>query len=71
MDDKTTLANALRLGFSKVIGQTIDKVKVERIEEVKAKGSDKGYIDFKIVCKENGQTVKIGIAVLQQSSGKE
>lgn len=70
LEDKAIIANALRLGFSKVIGQTINKVEVEGIEEVKAKGSDKGYIDFKIIGKENGKIVKLGVAVIQQSIGK-
>lgn len=70
LEDKATLANAIWLGFSTVIGQTIEKVKIDRIEEVKAKGSDKGYIDFKIIGKENEKTVKIGVAVIQQSSGR-
>ncbi|MEP0854836.1 P-loop NTPase fold protein [Trichocoleus sp. DQ-U1] len=69
LEDKTTLAKALRLSFDTVIGQTIEKVKVEDIVEVEAKGSDRGYIDFKIIGNEKGKTVKIGVAVIQQSSG--
>lgn len=69
LEDKATLANALRLGLYTMIGQTIEKVKIEDIAEVEAKGADKGYIDFKIIGKENGKTVKIGVAVIQQSSG--
>jgi hypothetical protein len=52
-----------------VIGQTINVVTIERIEEVEPKRENKDYIDFKIVTKENGKTVKIGVSVLQQSSG--
>lgn len=70
MDDKATLANALRLGFSKLIGQTVEQVQIEEITEVKAKSADKGYLDFKIVGKENEKVVKIGVAVLQESGGR-
>ncbi|MBD2006164.1 MULTISPECIES: ATP-binding protein [Cyanophyceae] len=70
LENKAKLANALRLGFSTLVGQTIEKVKIAAIEEVKAKASDKGYIDFKIIGKENNKTVKIGVAVLQQSNAR-
>jgi len=69
IENKETIAAALWLGFYSVIGQTIETVTIERIEEVEPKSENKGYIDFKIVTKENGKTVKIGVAVLQQSSG--
>lgn len=70
MDDKATLADALRLGFSKLIGQTVEQVQIEEIAGIKAKGADKNYLDFKIVGKENGTVVKIGVAVLQESGGR-
>jgi len=69
MEDKATLVNALRLGFSTLIGQTIEQVQIEDITEVKVKNVDKGYLDFKIVGNENGKVVKIGVAVLQESGG--
>jgi hypothetical protein len=69
IENKETIAAALWLGFYSVIGQAIDAVTIERIEEVEPKRENKGYIDFKIVTKENGKTVRIGVAVLQQSSG--
>ncbi|BAZ26248.1 hypothetical protein NIES4073_71540 [Kalymmatonema gypsitolerans NIES-4073] len=70
MENKATLAQALRLGFSAVIGETIEQVKIEEIKDVQAKAVDKGYIDFKVIGKENGKAVKIGVAVLQDSGGK-
>ncbi|MBW4634411.1 MAG: hypothetical protein KME30_21615 [Iphinoe sp. HA4291-MV1] len=70
MEDKATLAQALRLGFSAVIGETIEKVQIEEIKDVQARAADKGYIDFKVVGKENGKAVRIGVAVLQDSGGK-
>ncbi|MDZ8079851.1 MAG: hypothetical protein RMX35_12225 [Nostoc sp. DcaGUA01] len=69
MEDKATLAQALRLGFSAVVGETIENVEIEKVVDVQVKAADKGYLDFKIVGKENGKNVKIGVAVLQESGG--
>lgn len=70
MEDKETIADALKFGYSHVIGKTIENVTIEKIETVKPKSKNKGYIDFKIVGKEDGKTVKIGVSVIQQSSGR-
>ncbi|KAB8333364.1 hypothetical protein SD80_016170 [Scytonema tolypothrichoides VB-61278] len=70
MEDKASLAQALRLGFSAVIGDTIEKVQIEEIKDVKARAVDKGFIDFKVIGKENSKAVKIGVAVLQDSGGR-
>ena len=71
LEDKAALADALRLGFNAVIKlqQTIETLEIKRIEEVEPKGENRGYIDFKIIGKENGKIFKIGVAVLQQSNG--
>ncbi|MBW4591338.1 MAG: hypothetical protein KME46_00055 [Brasilonema angustatum HA4187-MV1] len=69
MENKTKLAEALRLSISSLIGQIVEKVQIEDIAEVKVKSADKGYFDFKICGKENGKVVKIGVAVLQESGG--
>ncbi|MHC5610155.1 MAG: hypothetical protein ACYTXA_03775 [Nostoc sp.] len=69
MEDKATLAQALRLGFSAVIGETIENVQIEKVVDIKVKAADRGYLDFKIVGNENGKDVKIGVAVLQESGG--
>ncbi len=70
LEDNATLADALRLGFLTVIGETIERVQIERIEDVQAKGADKGYLHFRIVGKEDGRVVKIVVAVVQNSSAK-
>lgn len=73
MEDEETIANALWLGFINLIGETIEGVEIEDIVEIEARAADQGYIDFKIVGKEkpqgkqNRKTVKIGVAVVQQS----
>ncbi|MEH2418858.1 hypothetical protein [Nostoc sp.] len=69
MEDKATLAQALRLGFNAVIGETIENVQIEKVVDVQVKAVDRGYLDFKIVGKENGKDVKIAVAVLQESGG--
>lgn len=69
MEDKATLAQALRLGFSVVIGETIENLQIEKVVDVQVKAADRGYLDFKIVGKENGKDVKIAVAVLQESGG--
>ncbi|RUS97394.1 hypothetical protein DSM106972_084970 [Dulcicalothrix desertica PCC 7102] len=69
IENNAVLAQALRLGFCAVKGEVVEKVKVEDIIDIQAKSPDKGYINLKIVGKENGKEVKIGIAVLQDSGG--
>ncbi|MBD3562296.1 ATP-binding protein, partial [Planktothrix sp. FACHB-1355] len=70
MEDKATLADALRWGFQSLIklGETIEEAKVYRLEEIEPKKENSGYIDFKILVKQNAKAIKIGVAVLQQSS---
>ncbi|MFB2936118.1 AAA family ATPase [Aerosakkonemataceae cyanobacterium BLCC-F154] len=70
MEDKAALADALRWGFQIIIklGETIEDVKVHKLEEIEPRRENSGYIDFKILVKQNGRAVKIGVAVLQQSS---
>jgi hypothetical protein len=70
LEDNATLADALRLGFLTVIGETIERVQIQRIEDVQAKGADKGYLHFRIVGQEDGRVVKIVVAVVQNSSAK-
>lgn len=74
LDDKDTLSNALRLGFSSLIGlgELIENVEITAIEEVYAKGGDKGRIDFRIVGRElvniKKMGVKIGVSIAQQTN---
>lgn len=76
LEDKETLAHALRLAFKSLVGtnKMVEKVEVTGIEEVSTRSSDKGYIDFKIVGKElikvHKKPVKIGVSIVQQSNSK-
>ena len=70
LDEKITLADALWLSFSTIIGQTLENVKINSLEKIKCSPSEKSYsMDFKIIGEENGNTVKIGVMVLQMPSG--
>lgn len=69
LDDQSKIASALLLGFKAIRGKIIENVKVESIETIEPKSKNNGYINFKIVGTENGKIVKIGVCVLQKSSG--
>lgn len=68
-EDKVELADALYLSFFALIGETVEGVEVEDIAAISAKNADQDYIDFKVIGKENGKLVKIGVFVCQQSGG--
>lgn len=69
LEDKAVLADALYLGFLALIGDTVEGVKIEDIAAISAKSAEQGYIDFKVIGKENAKVVKIGVAVFQKSNG--
>ncbi len=74
LDDKNTLSRALRFSFESLIGldELIENVEINEIEDINAKGGDKGRIDFRIVGRElinvRKMSVRIGISVAQQTS---
>jgi len=67
---KETLVGALRLGFSSLIGQKLENLQIDEIANVKAKSIDQGYINFKIIGKQGGNEVKIGVSVLEGVTGR-
>lgn len=67
MEDEAKITQALIFGFKTIIGQTIERVKVDKIEAPVTPITNN--IDFKIVGEENGKVVKIGVAVIQASGG--
>ncbi|MEG4446243.1 AAA family ATPase [Microcoleus sp. AT9_B5] len=70
LEEKITLADALWLSFSTIIGQTLENVKINSLEKIRCSASEKSYsLDFKIIGEENGNPVKIGVMVLQIPSG--
>lgn len=70
LEDKAAIADTLWLGFSTLVGETVAGITVKKIVEIEPSSANQGYIDFKIVGKENGKEVKIGVAIVQQSGGK-
>lgn len=69
-DDSNILAEALYLAFLALKGETVERLQVEEIEKVQTKAVDKGYLHFRIRGKENGKSVKIVVAVVQESGAK-
>ena len=69
-DDSDILAEALYFAFLAVKGETVERVQVEEIEKVQTKAVDKRYLDFRIRGKENGKSVKIVVAVVQEPTAK-
>lgn len=66
--DSVTIAKAICFGFTTLIDETIDNVKINNImTEVKPKLQNAGWIDFKIIGVENGKKIKIGVSVIQTS----
>ncbi|AFZ26999.1 hypothetical protein Cylst_4947 [Cylindrospermum stagnale PCC 7417] len=63
LDDEVLIAKALKFSFDRLIGETIEGVTIEKIEEV----PNQQHIDFKIIG--NQQKIKIGVDVVQQSVG--
>jgi hypothetical protein len=66
LEDSDQLAETLAFSFERIIGKTIENVKIESIQRFK---QNTCYLHFKINGIENGQPVKIGLAVIQQSGG--
>jgi len=70
MDDNSFIASALFYSFQQLIGQTIDRVTIQSIEDkLKNNKQRHNYINFRISGMDNGQPSRIGVAVLQQDNG--
>ncbi|MBD1826513.1 AAA family ATPase [Microcoleus vaginatus GB1-A2] len=71
LEDNFLLADAILFGFQSLIGQTIERVKVQKATDKVTRNRRKDdYINFKIFGKDNGKDVIIGVAVLQYAGGK-
>jgi len=71
LEDNYLLADAILFGFQSLIGQTVERVTVqEATDKVKIRGGKDDYINFKVIGKDNGKDVIIGVAVLQYAGGK-
>jgi hypothetical protein len=64
MEEEATIADTLWLAFNSLIGETIEGVKIESIEEIEPSAANNGFMDFKIIG--NNKKVRIGVDVVQQ-----
>jgi hypothetical protein len=71
MDNSSKIADALRLGFSAAVGETIGGIKVQAVEDFEnLKGNDLEYVDFRVIAKEEGtRLAKIAVSVMQVAGG--
>jgi hypothetical protein len=68
IEDGSRISEALYFGFNTLKGQTIECVMIEEItNDIKPKAKNNNFINFKIIGKENGKEVKIGVSVIQDS----
>ena len=67
MEDEDVISKALRFVFSSLVGEKLEEVKIEAIQDIQPKSENNGFIDFKIIG--NDSTVKIGVDVIQISGG--
>jgi hypothetical protein len=63
LDNEQEISQILKFCFERLIGETLEGVTVEKVEEF----INDNHLDFKIIG--NQQKVKIGVDVLQQSGG--
>ncbi len=65
IEDKERIAAGLLLCLSTIVGETIDNIKIERLDRIYPPGRNQGLIDFKLVCRLPTQAqVQLGICVL-------
>lgn len=64
MEEEVTITDALLLAFNSLIGETVEGVTIESIEEVEPSAANNGFMDFKIIG--NKRKVRIGVDVVQQ-----
>lgn len=71
MEDKAKLARALLFSLRTLLGETLDGVKLERLEVIKTKPIETNYsLDLTIVGQDQGKPARIGVMILQTSGGR-
>lgn len=76
LEDNELIAAALRFGFEKITeidrlkDQPIEGVVIGSVEDITPKSQNGGWIQFKVVGKENGEPVTIGVSALQYTTGR-
>jgi hypothetical protein len=71
LDDNNRIADVLYFGFRTLEKRKIEDVEVEKIISGFGKrgGRDK-YVNFKLIVKDKGKSLKIGVSVLQDNNGR-
>ncbi|SKB14063.1 conserved hypothetical protein [Planktothrix sp. PCC 11201] len=73
IDDNYLIADALLFGCKSLIGKTIEGIFVEgvtdQVRRLKRKESKDGFLNFKIIGKQDEKDIAIGVAVLQYDGG--
>ncbi|MBN3892869.1 MAG: hypothetical protein HWQ43_28360 [Nostoc sp. JL31] len=64
MEEEATITDALWVAFNSLIGETVEGVTIESIQEVEPSAANNGFMDFKIIGNKN--KVRIGLDVVQQ-----
>ncbi len=65
MEDKQTIAAALLLCLSFLVGRTIADVKIEGLDRIYPPGRNQGLIDFNLICRLPSQvSINLGICIL-------
>ncbi|NET06460.1 MAG: ATP-binding protein [Symploca sp. SIO2B6] len=80
LENNSLIADALRFGFQTLkgeilegktsTGEKLNQLIVEDITEVEPISKNKGWINFKVIGKENNIDFKIGVAILQHTNGR-
>lgn len=72
MADNALVGAALWFAFISLIEEEIDGIEITDVEWIdeKAKVADQGYLHLRIIAKENGKIVKIGVAAILNATGK-
>ncbi|GAB1540259.1 hypothetical protein NUACC21_29280 [Scytonema sp. NUACC21] len=75
IEDNFLIANVLQFSFQTLkgeklegetsTGEKLNGIKIEEVIEVPQKSPNNGYINFKVVAKEEEKDIKIGVAVIQ------
>jgi len=65
LGDELKISKALKFSFQTLIGETIEGMTIDAVEEIEPVADNNGFLDFKIIA--NNKKIKIGVDVVQQS----
>lgn len=70
VEDSHAIASALFYSFQKLVGQTINNIRIDSLED-KLYGKKRDmHLNFKIIGFDQDKPMRIGVAVLQQNNGR-